>query len=72
MGKHMVHRDALCPFYLHEDSQVIYCEGVVQDSVIHLAFANKVDAKEYKLEYCRKCYDKCLISQLLEEKYNDE
>ena len=67
MGKHMVHKDAICPFYRHEDKQVIYCDGIVPDSVIHLAFANNTDAKAYKVKYCRNCYRKCPISQLLEE-----
>jgi hypothetical protein len=67
MPKHRISKYAVCPYYLHEDSQVIYCEGIVPDSVIHLAFANKTDAKAYKCKYCRKCYGECLISQLLEE-----
>lgn len=71
MGKHMVHKDAICPFYRHEDSQVIYCDGIAKDSVIHLAFANKSDAKEYKVRYCRNCYRNCLISKLLEEVCED-
>ena len=66
MGQHMVHKDARCPFYRHEDSQVIYCDGIVPDSVIHLAFANKADAKEYKVKYCRKCFEECLLYELLE------
>lgn len=72
MGKHMVHKDAICPFYRHEDTQVIYCDGIVPNSVIHLAFANKTDAKEYKVKYCRKCYNQCPISNLLEEVIEDE
>lgn len=72
MGKHMVHKDAICPFYHHEDKQVIYCDGIVPDSVIHLAFANNTDAKAYKVKYCRNCYNECLISQLLEEVCEDE
>ena len=72
MGKHMVNKNALCPFYRHEDSQVIYCDGIVPDSVIHLAFANKTNAKEYKARYCRDCYRKCPISKLLEEVCEDE
>ena len=72
MGKHMVHKDAICPYYRHEDSQVIYCDGIVPDSVIHLAFANKSDAKEYKVKYCRECYNQCPISQLLEGVLEDD
>ena len=67
MGKHMVHKEAICPFYHHEDPQVIYCDGVTPDSLIHLAFANKTCAKNYKVQYCRGCYHKCHISKLLEE-----
>lgn len=71
MGKHMVHKDAICPFYRHEDPQVIYCDGITPDSVIHLAFANKSDAKCYKVKFCRKCYLDCPIYQLLEEVSED-
>lgn len=67
MGKHMVHKAAICPYYRHEDTQVIYCDGIIPDSLIHLAFANKTAAKEYKVKYCRDCYKKCHISQLLDE-----
>lgn len=72
MGKHYVRNDALCPFYRHESPQVIYCDGIVPDSVIHLAFANKTDAKEYKAKHCRDAYEKCPISQLLDEVSEDE
>ena len=53
MAKHRIHRDAVCPFYLHEDSQVIYCQGIQFGSVTHLAFANKTDALSYKKTHCR-------------------
>lgn len=69
MPKHMVHKNAICPFYRHEDSQVIYCDGIVPDSVIHLAFASRTDARDYKVKYCRcnKGYSECPIAKLLEE-----
>ena len=72
MGKHHVRRSAVCPFYKHEHPQVIYCDGIVPDSVIHLAFANKTDAVEYKIGFCCDCYQKCPIYKLLEEVYEDE
>ena len=62
----MISSKALCPFYKHEDSQVIYCEGVQDGSVVHLAFANKTDSLEYKKEICRKDYRKCKIYSMLE------
>lgn len=63
--KHRVSKYAICDFYKHEDTQVIYCEGVQEGSVIHLAFANKTDAKKYKMDYCRKDYKKCPIADML-------
>ena len=67
MGKHMISFRATCPFYRHEDSQVIYCDGVQDGSVIHLAFASKTDAINYKERYCRSSYDHCRIYSMLDE-----
>ena len=64
--KHMISAEVKCPYYRHEDSQVIYCEGVQDGSVIHLAFANKSDSKSYKRDYCRKNYAACRICKMLE------
>lgn len=56
---------ATCPFYKHENPNVIFCKGHVPDSVIHLAFANKSTAFAYKNEYCRHDYKFCEIYRLL-------
>ena len=66
--KHMINKNTVCPWYLHEDSQMIYCEGVEEGSVTHLEFANKTSAKEYKMKYCRKDYKKCHIADMLSKK----
>ena len=63
--KHMISNKAICPFYKHEDSQVIYCDGVRDGTVIHLAFANKSDAKDYKNRHCRCDYKGCNIHEML-------
>lgn len=65
--KHRVARNARCPFYKHEDTQVIYCDGVSGQTVIHLAFANSTDALAYKRAFCRSEYQLCRIAQMLEE-----
>lgn len=65
--KHYTSAKALCPFYRHEGSQVIYCDGVVEASVIHLAFASKTDALAYKERYCRADYPLCNICRMLKE-----
>lgn len=70
MGKHMISKKAICPFYKHETSQVIYCDGVQEGSVLHLAFASKTDAKEYKDSFCHTaCWQGCMIAQMLEDGY---
>lgn len=58
---------AICPYYRHEDTQVIYCDSFTEWSVIHLAFESKTDARKYKECMCRKDYQKCPIMQMLEK-----
>lgn len=38
MGKHPFGGLVRCPYYKYEEPQMIYCEGVVNDSSLHLAF----------------------------------
>lgn len=72
MSKHYTSSKALCPFYKHESRQVIYCEGIKEGTVLHLAFSNSSDWILHKKQYCR-CTDftKCPISNLLMSKYPD-
>ena len=71
MAKHYTSSKAVCPFYKHESRQVIYCEGVREGSVLHLAFANPSDSLDYKKEYCRCNHTECDISKMLmSTKYN--
>lgn len=65
MGKHTVSKRAVCPFYKHEDPQVIYCNGIQPGSVIHLAFSSKTDAKEYKTSRCHSDWCSCEIACML-------
>ena len=71
MSKHYTSRKAICPFYKHESRQVIYCEGVKEGTVLHLAFANPSDSLSHKKEYCRCNHTQCPISELLINKYNN-
>lgn len=70
MSKHYTSSKAICPFYKHESRQVIYCEGVKEGTVLHLAFANPSDCISYKKHYCRCNHIQCPISSLLTSKYN--
>jgi hypothetical protein len=71
MSKHYTSSKATCPFYKHESRQVIYCEGVAEDMVLHLAFANPSDCLSYKKQYCRCNHTLCAISEMLISKYNN-
>lgn len=67
--KHYVDACARCPFYLHEDRQVIYCEGITADTTTHVAFANCTDCKAYKADFCKKNWHRCRIAGMLAKKY---
>lgn len=71
MGKHYTSSRALCPFYKHESRQVIYCEGVEEGNVLHLAFASPADCLAYKKRYCRSDHTQCIIKVMLDTKYNE-
>lgn len=51
-----------CPYYKHEQQSVIYCEGVEDNSSIHMAFASKTQKKEYEKRFCQNCWQDCLIA----------
>ena len=63
---------AKCPFYKGEDKQKVYCEGIVKNSSIHLAFATVTQKKEFCKVYCHKWYGECLIAEMLFSKYEEE
>jgi hypothetical protein len=71
MAKHYTSRKAICPFYRHESRQVIYCEGVEEGTVLHLAFANPSECLDYKKRFCRCNHTQCFISDMLISKYNN-
>lgn len=67
--KHRVCLTTACQYYLHEDTAMIYCLGFKSGITLHVAFANRTDAKEYKTNVCRNaqaCY-KCPIHIMLTE-----
>lgn len=72
MGKHRISLKAKCPYYKHEDTQVIYCDGVQDGTVTHLAFSNRRDAKLYKTNLCQGDYKKCHIYKMLDGKEKED
>lgn len=68
MGRHFVSYEAQCPFYKAEDRNIIYCEGVKDNSSIHNAFPGSAAA--YKKEFCCDNWEGCLIAKALWSKYD--
>lgn len=56
---------AKCPMYKSHHPQMIYCHGVVPETVIHLAFARRDTALAYRHEQCYADYRACPIYQML-------
>lgn len=61
-----------CPYYKGEVKQMLFCEGVQDGSAIHLAFDTKPNLKAYKNRFCKSCYNKCLLAEMLNRKYDYE
>lgn len=58
-----------CPYYKGEEKQMLFCEGVQEGSAIHLAFDTNPNLKDYKNSFCKRCYNQCLIADLLNRKW---
>lgn len=44
---------AICPYYKDEDRQKVFCEGLVPNSSIHVAFSTPEMRKEFERNYCK-------------------
>ena len=72
MGKHSYGGYVICPFYKYEEQQIICCEGVDDNTALHLTFASKRDIREYRKAKCENAYKTCMICQMLNRKYDYE
>lgn len=70
MAKHNFTKDVVCPYYKFEAPQMIYCEGVEENTALHLAFAAKDKMKCYMHNNCSDKWRNCLIAQMLNKKYD--
>lgn len=62
-----------CPFYKYDDGKRrITCEGIIQDSSLALIYRRKEDFEMQMQTFCCGCYDRCEISRVLMEKYDDD
>lgn len=62
----------ICPFYKRESKHMIYCEGVDENSAIHVAFRTPAECRAYEKEFCRKYWGKCMIADALWRKYGEQ
>lgn len=70
MAKHSFTKDVVCPYYKYEAPQMVYCEGVDDNTALHLAFATKQGKKVYMGAKCKECWKGCMIAQMLNRKYD--
>ena len=69
MAKRRVNDYVVCPYYREETPQVIFCEGVEDDSTIHVAFATPDKRKKHEDQYCKQCWCKCMIAEAHNRKW---
>lgn len=70
MAKHYITKDVVCPFYKYDAPQMIYCEGVQDNTALHLAFDSKQGKKTYMCSLCKDKWKGCMIAQMLNRKYD--
>lgn len=68
MAKHRISVGIRCPLYKHENTSVIYCRGIDDETTTHVAFANKTACKLYKEWHCKDDYRRCKYYQMLSSK----
>ena len=61
-----------CPYYKADNKQMIFCEGVREGTALHLAFDTHPNLINYKKEFCRGCWNQCLIAEALRRKWEND
>lgn len=71
MGGNRVSKNVKCPFYHKHDGGKIKCEGLSDDSSIHLVFATPAERAKYMQSYCYSITvcKYCLIHNALDIKW---
>ncbi len=61
--------NAVCPFYIKEDGEKIFCEGIQRGNRIQMAFTDQRLRGEFRQKYCCSFgYKDCPIAKMLFEK----
>ena len=70
--KRLTHAAAVCPFYQFYERHKIVCEGVQEDSNLHMTFSNPDDRKDYHDAMCCGDYKKCRVAKMLYQKWGED
>ena len=70
MPKRTVSCAAKCPYYKGEDRHEIYCDGLQEQSAIHVAFASPAKRKDWEQNYCKSISGctSCSVYRMLKAK----
>lgn len=60
----------VCPYYRGHNGAVIYCEGPLDNTLVHIAFGSRKQMAEYMAVYCDDKYHCCIIGEQLDLKYH--
>ena len=58
-----------CPFFKSCKLNSIVCEGVQENSTLHLSFSGRGDMMRYINSHCVKHKSACMVAALLYSKY---
>lgn len=72
MSKRRYLLSAKCPFYQGDTPSVIYCEGLLPCSTVHLAFGDRGDMRQYREIRCCRDWRHCPVAEMLAKKYEGE
>lgn len=66
--------EVVCPFYIREIKTQINCEGINEDSRLHLQFIHKSEFSKHKAKFCKdmKNYENCPLARIISEQYEKE
>lgn len=66
-----ISRRAVCPYYLGDEKCKIFCEGVADNTTVHLNFDSRKNLKMYANKYCCVLdnYKNCRLCDMLELKH---
>lgn len=51
-----------CPYYKGERQSMIYCEGPLEGSCIHMAFGSGKGRRDYEKCFCMRKWQLCMVA----------